>query len=109
MIFKEGISPFWEDKKNLEGGHFQYFFTDIDESGLNSLWKKMVSKLMGGDMKHIEKINGVRILFKGKNRYKLEIWIGRVLKTNFYGAKENSKKIREKILNEIVADFDDCL
>lgn len=95
MMFREGIAPLWEHEKNKEGGHFQYFFNKINEKSLNTLWKKLVTLLVSENLKNFDKINGIRILLKEKDTYKLEIWVGNISQTEFYGVKENYYRTRK--------------
>lgn len=40
MLFREGITPEWEDKKNKRGGHFTYEMENPDTVESDDVWKE---------------------------------------------------------------------
>lgn len=77
-IFKEGISPTWEDPINHKGGHYEFSgeFT-LDE--LDFLWKTTVLLLIGEAFYDCG-VTGIRVLDKTVDyrciiQYRFEIWM----------------------------------
>tara|TARA_Y100000816_G_scaffold276281_1_gene245312 strand:- start:1915 stop:2427 length:513 start_codon:yes stop_codon:yes gene_type:complete len=75
MLFfmREGINPFWEDPKNINGGCFSY---KVNYKCISECWKNLSYLLVGETItnEHINKhVNGITISPK-KNFCIIKIW-----------------------------------
>jgi hypothetical protein len=83
-IFRDGIQPKWEDKKNKNGGDLglrKYYSKDISPiEYLDILWSKLVLNVIGEQFTFSSKITGIRVIDStnvataSKPLYRLEIW-----------------------------------
>ena len=99
-IFKDGITPMWEDENNLGGKYFQLDYQvkieKMEEFSklANIHWKKLALITMGGTLPYADYINGIRFVDKtdfarGKIiMFRMEIWI--------------KKNLDEEKINELV-------
>ena len=102
-IFKEGISPMWEDENNKGGKYFQLDYRvqkdKMDEfiKASNFQWKKLALNMMGMTIPGSNYINGIRFIDKtdferGKIiMFRIEIWI--------------KKNVDENVLEKMVEYF----
>jgi len=81
MIFREGISPEWEDAANAQGGHFQITLKAGAIGGqVDEYWNNIVLGMVGNTMEAGSKITGVRLVDKLATRTKptdhlrIELW-----------------------------------
>ena len=86
-IFKEGISPMWEDENNKGGKYFQLDYQvkkeKIEEfcNLANIHWKKLALITMGETLLYADYINGIRFVDKTDFKrgkiimFRMEIWI----------------------------------
>jgi len=82
-IFKDGISPAWEDETNREGAEFR--IDNLQYDFLDSQWTNLVLGAIGETLEEGEDIAGVRIVDKstegkgrsqaGSQKYRLELWV----------------------------------
>ena len=74
FIMRDGINPYWEDEKNINGGCFSY---KVNYKNVNECWKNL-SYLLVGETLTSEKIsfhiNGITISPK-KNFCIIKIWL----------------------------------
>ena len=90
MIFREGISPEWEDPLNAEGGHLQFHWKPSNVAGpeLDEYWNNIVLALIGntvegeGEFAGTPILQGVRFVDKtsavGKQAgVRIEVWHGK--------------------------------
>ena len=91
-FFTRGISPSWEDPKNINGGEWSIRkFKNISE--FDQLWQNTLLILIGENYEKSEHINGVRIVDCTRDMqvmYRLEIWFDDISLNSFF-----DKKIRE--------------
>jgi len=75
FIMKDGISPLWEDEKNINGGSFSY---KINNKNIVRVWKTLSYSLMGENLavetKNSNIINGITISPK-KHFCIVKIWL----------------------------------
>lgn len=70
MIFREGVSPTWEDPSNAGGGHFQFVFnTDFPVFAVDELWERALFSILGNAVEGAEHITGIRLADKLSNGY----------------------------------------
>lgn len=83
MIFRENISPMWEDPMNAEGGHFEYkiFPGDYPPSQIDEFWNNIVLAIIGSNLKCFHIITGIRLVDKLNilkfGHIRIEIWFTR--------------------------------
>ena len=81
-IFREGISPKWEDPVAYEGGEWRIRrFKNLME--LDDVWENVVLLVLGNSLDKSENILGVRVVDSshpesGKAMYNVEIWFDRM-------------------------------
>ncbi len=113
FMFKEGISPKWEDSANAHGGHLFIDLKNFKTFEIDHLWKNLTFSLVGNTLSHCKNINGFRLLdrIKKHGSIKFEVWLN--ISTHYGDQKEITKnhKIIEditdgllKILNKVVAN-----
>jgi translation initiation factor 4E len=89
-MFREGISPKWEDALNRDGGELalkKFFYTKniIPIEYVDSLWLKLILNVIGEQFSNSTNITGIRVVdtyntnplkSSDKNRplYRLELW-----------------------------------
>lgn len=79
-LFKDGVTPKWECKRNVEGGHWEsrqpFALEDVD-----MLWTEMAMAMVGEVLEPREDeshLTGFRIVDKsrmGKTQFRVEVWI----------------------------------
>merc|ERR550525_2042255 len=83
MLFRDGISPEWEDHANAGGGHFQILLKPNAQGGggqIDEYWNNLVLGIIGETIDHGDIITGVRLVDKltGKGKVndciRLELW-----------------------------------
>jgi len=81
MIFREGITPEWEDVANAQGGHFQFVMkaTTSSHAQIDEYWNNLVLGMVGETMDAANQITGVRLVDKlGKGKatdcLRVELW-----------------------------------
>ena len=63
MVFREGITPQWEDEANAQGGHLQVQFKPSLGGGqLNEYWNNLVLGVIGGTIEPADVITSVRLV-----------------------------------------------
>jgi hypothetical protein len=72
-IFREGISPLWEDPHNVAGGHFK-LTTHSQESSLR-MWQSIVLHLIGGMLPTGQRINGVSFVLHTVGNNLIKVWV----------------------------------
>merc|ERR1719265_28308 len=84
MVFREGITPQWEDAANAEGGHFQFTLkASLGGGPIDEYWNNLVLGVIGGTIEPIDMITGLRLVDKlsgsrGSGNLRMEVWF-----TNF--------------------------
>eukprot|EP00759_Apiculatamorpha_spiralis_P021569 PhF_6_TR26280/c0_g1_i1/m.37648 len=71
-IFREGVSPTWEDAANAHGGHFR--IRDLTCQDMAHHWVQVAMALVGGHYTHSDKITGVTFSNK-KNFAMVSLWL----------------------------------
>eukprot|EP00927_Polykrikos_kofoidii_P057476 TRINITY_DN51616_c0_g1_i1.p1 TRINITY_DN51616_c0_g1~~TRINITY_DN51616_c0_g1_i1.p1 ORF type:complete len:247 (-),score=47.81 TRINITY_DN51616_c0_g1_i1:20-700(-) len=78
MIFREGISPQWEDEANADGGHFQFHIKAASVLGqVDEYWNNLVLGMIGASIEPANLITGVRLVDKIGGRvgnFRIEVW-----------------------------------
>jgi len=80
MIFRDGISPEWEDPQNNSGGHFQVQLKpNIGGGQIDEFWNNIVMGMIGGTIQPSELITGIRLVDKlsgnkSANAIRIELW-----------------------------------
>jgi len=82
MVFREGITPEWEDPMNEKGGHFQIVVKPATGHGqIDEYWNNLVISMVGETMEAGRHITGVRLVDKLNNKggkvldsLRLELW-----------------------------------
>lgn len=70
MIFRDGISPTWEDPANFGGGHFQFVFkSDFPVFAVDELWERTLFSILGNLVEGAEHITGIRLADKLSSGY----------------------------------------
>mmetsp|Transcript_29938 Transcript_29938/g.79776 ORF Transcript_29938/g.79776 Transcript_29938/m.79776 type:complete len:229 (-) Transcript_29938:70-756(-) len=83
MVFREGITPQWEDEANAQGGHLQFQFKPSLGGGqLDEYWNNLVLGVIGGTIEPADIITGVRLVDKlsgsrGSGNVRIEVWFTR--------------------------------
>lgn len=90
MIFRESVSPEWEDPVNSEGGHFQFHWrtNGIAPEQLDEYWNNLVLAMVGhtieseGEFSTNPIVQGVRFVDKlsgsGKQAgVRIEVWFSK--------------------------------
>ena len=77
-VFEKGVTPCWEDPKNINGGEWRIRkFKNFSE--LDNVWNDLVLMLIGENYDENLKIIGVRVVDssnkeKNKALYNIEVW-----------------------------------
>ena len=92
MIFRDGVSPEWEDPVNSEGGHFQYHWktTGVSPEQLDEYWNNLVFAMVGnnieaeGEFSTTPIVQGIRFVDKlsaqGKQAgVRIEVWFSKAV------------------------------
>nr|AMA65228.1 eIF4E-1b [Amphidinium carterae] len=81
MLFRDGISPEWEDAANSQGGHFQILLKPTAGGAqIDEYWNNLVLGMVGETMEGADEITGVRLVDKLSQKTKvtdcirLELW-----------------------------------
>ena len=84
---REGITPIWEDKENINGGCWSF---KIHEESAEELWEDLSLHLLCGNLCNniTEEIVGLSICLKKNNNTVIKIW------------NKNSKNNSLKLINE---------
>ncbi|KAK8800422.1 translation initiation factor 4E [Blastocystis sp. subtype 4] len=103
-IFKDGITPEWEDEVNAKGGELRVEFDVSAHDTLGKFWETIVLTLIGETMDKSDSICGARILDKSKPQrkqigYRLEVWYKN------WEDKDIQQRL-EKTINKILKDFE---
>ena len=81
-IFREGVRPMWEDKRNNDGGEW-YFRGFLPLGDLDAYWEESILGLIGETLDPSDELCGVRIIDKSRVHsgkphvraaYRLELW-----------------------------------
>jgi len=78
-IFRDGISPAWEDRENKHGGHFQLTIKpNLPAGQVDELWNNIVLGVVSGAVEPTDMITGIRMVDKLDHKLKpnlrFEIW-----------------------------------
>jgi len=74
-VFKEGIQPMWEDKRNLKGGRWVYATQKTNNFSLDKQWLEMLMCIVGEQFdEHSKDVNGIVLQRRGRND-RLAIWV----------------------------------
>ncbi|KAL5248230.1 hypothetical protein ACHWQZ_G017421 [Mnemiopsis leidyi] len=72
-VFKEGIQPMWEDKRNLKGGRWVYAAQKT--LSLDKQWMEMLMSMVGEQFdEYSNEVNGVVLQRRSRND-RLAIWV----------------------------------
>lgn len=80
MIFRENISPEWEDPLNTKGGHFQIQLKpNLGGGQIDEYWNNLVLGMIGGMIEPVHMITGLRLVDKLSgprmaNGIRIEVW-----------------------------------
>ena len=81
-VFREGISPLWEDSMNADGGEFfiRSSGSQLSVQQLDEFWEQTVLGMIGETLDPGGEICGARVVDKSKHKgpaYRLELWFRR--------------------------------
>jgi len=93
-LFKSGVQPVWEDKKNF--GAFRIEIPERDERLFTELWFDTVLALVGETLDTNSEVNGA-IAARRPRKNRIEIWTDKL-------DLETSRKIRANIEKLIITD-----
>jgi hypothetical protein len=72
FLMKDGITPIWEDKENINGGCWSY---KINDSKSGEIWENLSVYLVTENLcKKENEIQGISICLKKKNNSVIKIW-----------------------------------
>mmetsp|Transcript_30 Transcript_30/g.39 ORF Transcript_30/g.39 Transcript_30/m.39 type:complete len:230 (+) Transcript_30:70-759(+) len=80
MVFRDGITPQWEDEANADGGHLQFSFKASTGGGqIDEYWNNLVLGVIGGTIEPADMITGLRLVDKlsggrGAGMLRMEVW-----------------------------------
>lgn len=80
MVFRDGITPQWEDEANADGGHFQFQFkASLSGGQIDEYWNNLVLGVVGATIEPSDMITGVRLVDKlsgsrGSGHLRMEVW-----------------------------------
>lgn len=80
MLFRDGVSPQWEDPANAGGGHFQLpLRAGLGSGQIDEYWNNLVLGVIGATIEPCDLITGVRLVDKlagsrGAGALRLEVW-----------------------------------
>jgi len=69
-LFHKGISPDWNDTKNVKGGRWVIGYKVKSPT---FMWRALITQLIQN-----EKINGVVVSARCKNSYRVALWLGEI-------------------------------
>jgi len=74
-IFREGISPLWEDPQNVGGGHFK--LTSHSQECALRMWQSIVLNLIGGSLSTTsdQGVNGVSFVRHTTGNNLIKVWV----------------------------------
>jgi len=84
MIFRDGITPQWEDPANADGGHLQFQFRGSLGAGqIDEYWNNLVLGIVGATIEPADMVTGVRLVDKlsgsrGSGNLRMEVWFGQL-------------------------------
>mmetsp|Transcript_17688 Transcript_17688/g.30723 ORF Transcript_17688/g.30723 Transcript_17688/m.30723 type:complete len:210 (+) Transcript_17688:24-653(+) len=75
-LFKEGISPKWEDAANENGGTWAIMVPKNESSSLDAKWMKSVFMLIGDQMdpENIDDVAGLSLTIRKQKENRLGLW-----------------------------------
>ena len=81
-VFREGISPTWEDPMNADGGEFfiRSSGSQLSVQQLDEFWEQTVLSMIGETVDPGCEVCGARVVDKSKHKgpaYRLELWFRR--------------------------------
>ena len=76
-LFRDDITPLWEDMENMHGGHWQASVVPWDR--IDDLWDALVMALVGNFEENNDVVTGMRAVDKSKPKshqlsYRVEVW-----------------------------------
>jgi hypothetical protein len=90
-LFVHKIKPAWEDEVNAQGGDFQINFKSENLDVVQTLWERLVFRVITGVFPHTHLLAGIRLLDKSKEGnegvYRIEVWV-KFGEANFQEARE---------------------
>ena len=76
-VFRQGVSPCWEDPANSEGGKWAMSFVGVGPSEILARLNTVMTAIIDGSFPNNRLVNGVVLSVKEWG-YRLSIWVGRV-------------------------------
>lgn len=90
-MFVHKIKPAWEDEVNAQGGDYQINFKSDNLDVVQTLWERLVFRVITGVFPHTHLLAGIRLLDKSKEGnegvYRIEVWV-KFGEQNFQEARE---------------------
>ena len=78
-IFRDGISPKWEDEKNAEGCEYIQSMAQVEPNQIDSMWFRVIVSLVSEDFPFSkDQVNGIKICEKivNQNQFiRIDLWI----------------------------------
>lgn len=80
MVFQDGVAPQWEDKANINGGHFVFQLKATSGGGqLDEYWNNVALGTIGASLEPPDMITGIRLVDKlaglrGTGHLRIEVW-----------------------------------
>ena len=98
-LFKDGISPEWEDSANMSGGEWNLRKSSRDGRDspmIDDWWQNIVLGLVGHTIEDKDEICGARIVDKSGNKgsnqvFRIELWL-----------RTKDSKVIKKILDKMI-------
>lgn len=76
-IFRDGVSPCWEDPQNTKGGKWALSLVDVDPADILRRLQTLVGAILRRDFPSYQLINGVVLSIKDWG-YRLSVWTSKV-------------------------------
>eukprot|EP00760_Papus_ankaliazontas_P017421 PhM_4_TR17238/c0_g1_i1/m.5417 len=93
-IFRDGVSPKWEDPANVNGGHFRIRELSGSEH-LTHVWVQMAMAVVGGDFTHKDLITGVTFS-KKRNFNMICLWLSSASTEEVYTCRDTIARLAQR-------------
>eukprot|EP01066_Platyproteum_vivax_P001929 Platyproteum_vivax@DN12402_c0_g1_i1.p1 len=99
MIFRQGVTPKWEDELNACGGHFQFMLKrSLGGPQTDEYWNNLVLAIVGGTLSPSDKICGIRLVDK-ISYVKVEVWFTDYDSDDRHRLQKNIEKVMQTRLD----------
>lgn len=90
-VFKNDITPLWEDPKNLVGGHFK--LTARTQQQSETLWMSVVLNLLGEQFPNGELLNGASVMANQVGNNLVKVWFASTERSKIQEIRDFFRKI----------------